>query len=184
MCIRICIRCFVKDQRILAEFALLFLITAFTLELIYVANLPWNKQEFTGTYIAAAVLGIIALVFMGIKFMVHEAINLWPNNKITLIKVNSFVAFISIACSLASIICCAVSENFQDSGTERIAWSVPGLLLSMLLYYMTIRKLDIKEKRKIQMAELRARNELNQMHVSAYTNSAIEIQPKTVVVVQ
>ena len=151
MCRCICKK-LIKDPRILSELALFFLIVAFTLELLFVVCMPWNKQDKQGNYImtgqilAAGILGILAQVFMAKKFLTHEAMILWPKNKVALSRANIIIGLLGITCSLSSVVCYALSDYWSDTTVQRIGWSVPALQFSMLSYYAMVGKLIKKRK--------------------------------------
>ena len=151
MCRFIC-RHIIRSPRVLSLLALLFLIVAFTLELIYVVAMPWRNDtvEFDGLLLAAGITGIASIFFMGCKFLFHEAIILWPNSRYILSKYNFTIGILAFSCSLSSVICYMFDSHWENKGYQRMGWSVPSMLASMMTYYMTVGKLV---KKKVEQAE-------------------------------
>ena len=173
MC-RCLLLCCITNTKILALMALFFLIVAFTLEIIYVCRLPWNSN-LTGNYLIAAILGIISLALMGLKFLLHEAMVLFDGRKkMIFYRLNFGVAFIAIGTTLASAIVLACSPNYANISYQRLSWAPPGLLASMCGYYAKIGRLQKAKLKKMEMTT-QNENEINNTEKNSDINLEIEI---------
>ena len=101
-----------------------------------------------GVLVAAAALAIASLTFMFIKFLLHEAMVLYHEDKEIIRKVSLLISILSILCSLASAICSDCADNYAGTPAQRISWPVIGFQIVVLSYYSLANKLKIKQEKK------------------------------------
>lgn len=136
--------------------------------------MPWNSN-LTGNYLIAAILGIISLALMGLKFLLHEAMVLFDGRKkMIFYRLNFGVAFIAIGTTLASAIVLACSPNYANISYQRLSWAPPGLLASMCGYYAKIGRLQKAKLKKMEMTT-QNENEINNTEKNSDINLEIEI---------